>query len=126
MSANIENHLNNIRGNPFIKFCNIIGTNVRQLCSNITNFEIGFILGIIWNGLSDDEKSLYDEQNNIITPLDIRRISDKFLAYLSFRSSIVNSISTIDLFTDDEPIGKYLINSWIELTNEQRNSYKII
>lgn len=122
----LHSELTNLRQHPFMVFCHLVERDLRRICSNITHFEVGFMLGIIWENFSSEEKELYDPQSHIITPNDIERVISRLQPYLNFRNSIINSSSEpMDPLEDDGSVGHFLIDAWIQLTAEQRQAWRL-
>lgn len=116
---------NNIEQHPFMVFCNFTERDLRKICPSISNFEIGFMLGIIWENLSEDDKDLYDPHTGTFTKHDIKKIIDRLLPYLRFRFSVINSnLNDINILEDDGSFGRILIDLWISLTTKQKESWK--
>lgn len=126
MSDNTYNQKNiRIEQHPFMVFCNFIERELRKICPSISNFEVGFMLGSVWENLPEEEKDLYDPYRNMVTSNDIKRITNRLLPYLRFRISVINSSSnTINILEDDSSFGRTMIDLWVSLTSIQKESWK--
>lgn len=99
------------------EFKNLINNDIKSKCSNITTFEILFISNDIWSSLSEEEKLIFNPQENIITPSEIQNVLSRIDGYINFRKSKITCFS-------NEYMGLNLIKEWANLSETERLNWK--